>query len=224
MTGTEIKLAVGGGGSFAVHRIYCVGRNYRAHVAEMGGDPDRELPFYFTKPVDALVESGANVPYPPMTSDFQHEVELVVAIGKDGRAIAVEEAYDHVFGFAVGIDLTRRDLQLEARKAGRPWDMGKAFDLSAPCGRLTRLHDVGRMESGQIALWVNGQVRQESDLSMLTWSVAEIIADLSRYVTLRAGDLIFTGTPEGVAPLVPGDGVLARVAGLHDLSISVVEA
>ncbi len=220
----EIKLAVSGGGTFAVHRIYCVGRNYRAHVAEMGGDPDRELPFYFTKPVDALVESGANVPYPPMTSDFQHEVELVVAVGKDGRAIAVDEAYDHVFGFAVGIDLTRRDLQLEARKAGRPWDMGKAFDLSAPCGQLTRLQDVGRMESGQIALWVNGQVRQESDLSMLTWSVAEIVADLSRYVTLRAGDLIFTGTPEGVAPLVPGDGVRARVAGLHDLSISIVEA
>lgn len=224
MTGTGIKLAVRGGGSFAVHRIYCVGRNYRAHVVEMGGDPDRELPFYFTKPADALVENGASIPYPPMTSDFQHEVELVVAIGRDGQAIAADDAYDHIFGFAAGIDLTRRDLQLEARKAGRPWDMGKAFDLSAPCGPLTPLQDAGRMEAGRIALWVNGQVRQESDLSMLIWSVAEIVADLSRYVTLRAGDLIFTGTPEGVAALVPGDTVRACVEGLDELTISIVEA
>ncbi len=219
-----MSLPVRDGGTFAVHRIYCVGRNYRAHVVEMGGDPDRESPFYFTKPVDALVQSGSEVSYPPMTKDFQHEGELVVAIGVDGRDVDVVNAYDHVFGFAAGIDLTRRDLQLEARKTGRPWDMGKAFDASAPCGVITRLQDAGRMERGKLILTVNGEVRQQSDLSLLIWSVAEIVADLSRYVMLRAGDLIFTGTPEGVGPLHPSDRVTVGVEGLEDLSILITKA
>jgi len=221
---SQYKLPVLGGEEFTAHRIYCVGRNYRAHVVEMGGDPDRELPFYFTKPVDALVKSGSDVPYPPMTKDFHHEAELVVAIGLDGRNIAVSEAYGHVFGFAAGIDLTRRDLQLEARRTGRPWDMGKAFDASAPCGAITRLKDAGHMERGKIVLTVNGEPRQQSDLALLIWSVAEVVADLSRYVLLRAGDLIFTGTPEGVGALRPEDHVRVCVEGLEDLNIRIVDA
>ncbi len=223
-TAPVLSVPVRGGGAFAVHRIYCVGRNYRAHVVEMGGDPDRELPFYFTKPVDALVPSGSDVAYPPMTNDFQHEGELVIAIGADGRDVAVASAYDHVFGFAAGIDLTRRDLQLEARKAGRPWDMGKAFDASAPCGTITRLAESGRMERGKLALTVNDEVRQQTDLSLLIWSVAEIVADLSRYVMLRQGDLVFTGTPEGVSALEPGDLVRVCVDGLDELSIRITKA
>jgi fumarylpyruvate hydrolase len=204
---------VAGGAPFPVRRIYCVGRNYRAHAIEMGGDPDREAPFFFLKPTDTVVPSGAAIPYPPHTADYQHEIELVVAIGKGGRNIPVETAIDHVFGYAVGLDMTRRDLQMEARKAGRPWDMGKGFDQSAPCGTISPISKTGALDTGTITLTINGETRQSSDISLLIWNVAEVIADLSTYGELVAGDLIYTGTPEGVGPVRPGD----RLIGLPSL-------
>lgn len=214
---------VRGGGEFPVRRIYCVGRNYRAHAIEMGVDPDREAPFFFLKPADTLVASGARLAYPPRTRDLQHEIELVVAIGKGGTDIRVEDAYAHVFGHAVGLDMTRRDLQIEARKAGRPWDMGKTFEQAAPCGLIHPLADTGPMSVGVISLEVNGDLRQASDLSLLIWNVAEIIADLSTYLTLAPGDLIFTGTPEGVGAVAPGDRLVGRIAGLTDLEVTIHE-
>jgi fumarylpyruvate hydrolase len=214
-------LAIAGGGSFPVHRIYCVGRNYAAHTREMGFDPNREEPFFFLKPADALVASGKAIAYPPMTQDFQHEIELVVAIGEQGRDIAAEQAHRHVFGYAVGLDMTRRDLQMNARKQGRPWDMGKGFDESAPCAALVPALRCGHLEHGAIWLKVNGEVRQRSDISHLIWSVAEVIQHLSRYVTLLPGDLIFTGTPEGVGPVKPGDVMEGHIDGLEDLRTSV---
>lgn len=212
---------VKGGGTFPVRRIYCVGRNYRAHAIEMGADPDRELPFFFLKPSDTIVESGSTVPYPVHTEDYQHEIELVAAIGTGGSNITVESALDHVFGYAVGLDMTRRDLQMVARKAGRPWDMGKGFDQSAPCGEITPRVDAGDMTSGAISLTVNDQTRQTSDLSLLIWSVAEVIADLSTYCELVPGDLIYTGTPENVGPVNRGDTMVGHVDGLTDLTIKV---
>ena len=219
--GPPTQVPVIDGGQFLVHRIYCVGRNYVAHVREMGHDPNREEPFFFLKPADAIVLTGQGVPYPRMSREFHHEVELVLAIGKDGAEIPTDRAYEHIFGAAVGVDLTRRDLQLEAKKQGRPWDMGKAFDHSAPCGTITPL-DVRDMahESG-IWLTVNGQVRQRSNLANLIWSPAEIVFWLSKYVDLRAGDLIYTGTPEGVGPLSRGDALHAHVDGLVDLHVSI---
>ena len=215
-------LAIAGGGSFPVHRIYCVGRNYAAHTREMGFDPNREEPFFFLKPADALVASGKAIAYPPMTQDFQHEIELVVAIGEQGRDIAVEQAHRHVFGYAVGLDMTRRDLQMNARKQGRPWDMGKGFDESAPCAALVPASRCGHLEHGAIWLKVNDEVRQRSDISHLIWSVAEVIQHLSRYVTLLPGDLIFTGTPEGVGPVKPGDVMEGHIDGLEDLRTPVL--
>jgi fumarylpyruvate hydrolase len=214
-------VAILGGGQFPVHRIYCVGRNYAAHAREMGHDPTREEPFFFLKPADAVLPSHSTIPYPRMTKDFHHEVELVLAIGKPGRNIEVERAHDHIWGAAVGIDLTRRDLQMEAKKLGRPWDMGKAFDESAPCGAITAL--AGRPLPGAsiITLTVNGHFRQRSTLSALIWSPAEILFWLSKYVDLLAGDLIYTGTPEGVGPIVAGDVLHAHVDGLSDLIITV---
>lgn len=212
---------VAGGGSFPVRRVYCVGRNYRAHAIEMGADPDREAPFFFTKPADAVVPSGTAIAYPPRTSDYQHEIELVVAIGGHGRDIPVERAHEFVFGYAVGLDMTRRDLQIEARKAGRPWDMGKAFDQSAPCGEISPAVTTGPLSDGAISLAVNGETRQASDLSLLIWNVAEVIADLSTYVALAPGDLIYTGTPEGVGPVQPGDRLVGRIDGLADLEIVI---
>lgn len=206
---------------FPVRRIYCVGRNYRAHALEMGADPDRELPFFFMKPADAVVATGSTIDYPTRSSDFQHEVELVVAIGASGRDVPAEAALDLVYGYAVGLDMTRRDLQMEARAAGRPWDMGKGFDESAPCGRITPIAATGAVESGAIAVSVNGETRQSSDVGLLIWNVAEIIADLSTYVALAPGDLIFTGTPEGVGPVQRGDRLLGSIAGLEDLEISI---
>ena len=212
---------VANGGLFPVRRIYCVGRNYAAHTREMGHDPSREEPFFFLKPMDAIVESGQTVPYPRMSHDFHHEVELVLAIGKDGADIPVARAIDHIFGAAVGVDLTRRDLQMEAKKQGRPWDMGKAFDHSAPCGSITPLNGNDFLREGAIWLAVNSQIRQRSTLGKLIWSPSEIIFWLSQYMDLCAGDLIYTGTPEGVGPLLPGDVVQAHIDGLSDLLFSI---
>jgi fumarylpyruvate hydrolase len=205
---------------FPVRRIYCVGRNYAEHAREMGFDPDREPPFFFMKPADAIVAEGSEIPYPPKTKDFHYEIELVAAIGTGGSDIALDNALDHVFGYAVGIDLTRRDVQIEARKAGRPWDMGKGFDRSAPCSALIRA-DRFDPTSGAIWLEVNGQRKQDSDLSKLIWSVAEVVSYLSGYMELQPGDLIFTGTPEGVGALVGGDTVKGHIDRLGDINISV---
>ena len=205
--------------AFPVRRIYCVGRNYADHAREMGHDPDREAPFFFTKPADAIVADGAEVPFPPMTDELHHEVELVVAIGDGGEAIPLDRALDHVYGYAVGLDMTRRDLQRAAKEAGRPWDLGKGFDRSAPCGAIRPARSIGHPTSGTIHLEVNGETRQRADLSELIWNVAEIIADLSRYVRLEAGDLIMTGTPAGVGPVRPGDELIGTVEGVGTVSV-----
>jgi fumarylpyruvate hydrolase len=206
--------------AFPVRRIYCVGRNYAEHAREMGFDPDREPPFFFMKPADAIVADGAQIPYPPKTVDFQHEIELVAAIGKAGKDIPLDQALDHIFGYAVGIDLTRRDVQIEARKMGRPWDMGKGFDRSAPCSALV---PAAGFDPGSGAIWldVNGVRKQQSDLSKLIWSVAEVVSYLSGYMELMPGDLIYTGTPEGVGPLVPGDRVNGHIDGVGQITITV---
>lgn len=217
----QVTLPIDGTDSlFPVRRIYCVGRNYAAHAREMGFDPDREPPFFFMKPADAIVPDGASIPYPSKTQDFQYEIELVAAIGTAGRDIPLATALDHVFGYAVGIDLTRRDVQIEARKMGRPWDMGKGFDQSAPCAALVPA-DRFDPASGAIWLEVNGKRKQESDLAKLIWSVAEVISYLSGYMELQPGDLIFTGTPEGVGPIVRGDRVTGHIDGLGDISVTV---
>lgn len=210
---------VGRATHFPVRRIYCVGRNYLSHVREMGGD-ERDPPFFFQKPTDAIVHDGATIAYPPATDDFQHEVELVLAIGGGGRDIAVADAARHVFGLAVGVDLTRRDLQLAARNAGRPWEIGKAFDQSAPIAPIVPLE--GALPTGgAISLTVNGTIRQNGDLSQLIWDCSEIVANLSTQYALAPGDLIYTGTPAGVGPLQPGDAITGRVAGLPDLHITI---
>ncbi len=216
------SLAVAGSDlRFPVRRIFCVARNYAAHTREMGGDPTREPPFFFTKPADAIVEDGGTAPYPPATRDLHHEIELVVAIGTAGRDLASDRALDHVFGYAVGIDLTRRDLQAEAKQHGRPWDMAKGFDHSAPCGPIHPAAAIGHPAAGAIVLTVNGTERQHGDLADLIWSVPETIAHLSALVELRPGDLIYTGTPEGVGPVVPGDLLEGRVDGVGGLSVRI---
>ena len=214
-------IAVIGTDPFPVRRIYCVGRNYAAHAREMGHDPDREPPFFFTKPADAVVPTNSVVAYPSQTSDYQHEIEMVVAIGKGGRDIQVEHALDHVFGYAVGLDMTRRDVQSAAKKLARPWDMAKGFDESAPCGPITPVAVCGHPDQGAVWLTVNGQERQKGDLSELIWSVAETIAYLSGFVALQPGDLIFTGTPEGVGAVVKGDRLVGHVDGLTDVVITI---
>lgn len=220
---TLVTLPVSGSEErFPVRRIYCVGRNYAEHAREMGFNPDREPPFFFMKPTDAIVQDGAQITYPSKTSDFHYEIELVAAIGIGGRNIALDAALDHVFGYAVGIDLTRRDVQIEARKMGRPWDMGKGFDQSAPCAPLTLAAQFDPTK-GPIWLEVNGERKQESDLSKLIWSVAEVISYLSGYMELKPGDLIFTGTPEGVGPLAPGDVVKGHIDVLGDICITVTQ-
>jgi fumarylpyruvate hydrolase len=214
---------VRGGGLFPVRRIFCVGRNYAAHAREMGHDPDREPPFFFTKPADAILTGGSDMPYPTATEDLHHEVELVVAIGRGGASIALDDAKSHIWGYAVGLDMTRRDLQGEAKKAGRPWDMGKGFDFSAPIGDLVPAKELGKYTEGHILLTVNGAERQEGDLADMIWSVAEVIAALSRLVRLEPGDLIFTGTPEGVAAVKPGDVMEGRISGLPPLTTRIRE-
>jgi fumarylpyruvate hydrolase len=215
-----VTIPVVGGGLFPVRRIFCVGRNYAEHAREMGHDPDRELPFFFTKPADALV-TGAEMPYPTMTKDLHHEMELVVALGTGGTDIAEADAMSHVWGYAAGLDMTRRDLQGEAKKAGRPWDMGKGFDHSAPIGMMVPARGVD-CAHGKIELKVNGKVRQTSDLSKLIWSVPEVIAFLSKLVKLAPGDLIFTGTPEGVAACVRGDVLEGTVEGVGTVKTTIV--
>jgi fumarylpyruvate hydrolase len=202
---------------FPVRRIYCVGLNYAEHAREMGKDPNRHPPFFFGKPADAVVGSGAHLPYPPKTADLHHEVELVVALGQGGSNIPAANAPSLIFGYAVGIDLTRRDLQAAAKKAGRPWDMGKGFDHSAPIGALAKGVPPA---TGAISLTVDGKVRQSGDLQDMIWSVAEIIAALSTYIEVAAGDLIFTGTPSGVGPIQRGETVRGIIAGVEPVEVS----
>ncbi|MBN8942991.1 MAG: fumarylacetoacetate hydrolase family protein [Rhizobiales bacterium] len=212
---------VGSEAVFAVRRLYCVGRNYVDHIREMKEGDERDPPFFFQKPADAIVGDGGAVPYPTHTDDFQHEIELVAAIGRGGRNIPVAQALDHVFGYAVGIDLTRRDRQREARDLRLPWEVGKSFDRSAPCGPLHAAVEGGHITAGAISLSVNGKTRQTGDIGQMIWNVAEIVANLSRHYALAPGDLIFTGTPAGVGPVVPGDRLEGTVAGLGRLTITI---
>ena len=212
---------VEGGGAFPVRRIFCVGRNYGAHVREMGGDEKQHPPIFFTKPADAVVTGGAEIAYPQATQDLHHEIELVVALRGGGREVAVGSALDLVFGYAAGVDLTRRDLQGLAKKDGRPWDAGKAFDSSAPLGLLRRAEGA-RPPEGDIRLALDGEQRQSAPLSDMIWSVAEIIAEASRLWELKAGDLIFTGTPEGVGPIARGQRVEGRVGDLPPVTFTIV--
>lgn len=209
---------------FPVNRIFCVGRNYAAHAREMGKDPERDPPFFFMKPASAIIDAAqpVSISYPSMTSNYQYEVELVVAIGKGGFEIPSDQALDHVFGYAVGLDMTRRDVQLAARDAGRPWEFGKSFSDSAPIGALHPVKHIGHVDSAAIELTVNGATKQASDVARLIWSTAECIAHLSRYEPLRPGDLIMTGTPEGVGPVVTGDVMRGRVDKLTEVTVSVV--
>ncbi len=201
---------------FPVRRIFCVGQNYADHAREMGSNPDREQPFFFSKPADAVVESGAVLPFPRQTNNLHHEVELVVALGAGGSDVSAQDAAAMVFGHAVGIDLTRRDLQADAKAKGRPWDMAKGFDASAPVGALT---PGAPPAAGAITLRVNGDLRQNGDLSQMIWNVAEVISTLSTYVALAPGDLIFTGTPAGVGPIQPGETVVAEISGTAPVEI-----
>lgn len=211
---------------FPVRRIYCVGRNYAAHAREMGADPQRDPPFFFCKPADAVVPVArgitADLAYPPETANYHHEVELVVAIGKRGRNIASNDANDHVWGYAAGLDMTRRDLQFALRDKGRPWELGKAFDQSAPIAPIVPASRSGHPTAGRIWLEVNGMLKQQGDLADLIWPVPDTIAHLSKYFELFPGDLIFTGTPEGVGPVVRGDVLSGGVEGLSELSIRIV--
>jgi fumarylpyruvate hydrolase len=208
---------------FAVRRIFCVGRNYAEHVREMGGDPKSDPPIFFTKPADAIVASGSVVPYPPQTADLHFEAELVVALKSGGSGIAQEQALSHVFGYAVGNDLTRRDLQHAARGKGLPWDMSKGFDASAQIGAITAAERFGEPGAQSIWLTVNGEQRQRSQLSHMIWSVPEIIALLSEYVSLQPGDLVYTGTPDGVGPLQRGDQVRVGIDGLDELEFRIAQ-
>jgi fumarylpyruvate hydrolase len=216
----------GSSDDFPVRRIYCVGRNYAAHAREMGSDPTREPPFFFCKPGDAVVPVASGTigdhPYPAETANYHHEIELVAAIGKAGSNISTADAPSHVWGYAVGLDMTRRDLQTGLKDKGRPWELGKSFDRSAPIGPLHPASRIGHPATGRIWLTVNGQPRQQGDLADLIWSVPETIAHLSKYFELRPGDLIFTGTPEGVGPVVRGDIVAGGIAGLGELTIRIV--
>ena len=206
---------------FPVRRIYCVGRNYLEHIREMKESDERDPPFFFQKPRDAIVRDGQTVPYPSSTSDFQFEVELVVAIGKAAREVGKDTALDHVFGYAVGFDMTRRDRQRESGKKGLPWEIGKSFDASAPCGQLHPVASVGHISHGQIFISVNGETKQNSLIEKMIWNVPEIVSNLSQQYDLFEGDLIYTGTPAGVCAVVAGDVLLGKVAGLTDLEITI---
>jgi len=218
-----VSLAVRGSSArFPVRRVYCVGRNYAEHTREMGHDPDRELPFFFQKNPDNLVLDNGDFPYPPLSNNVHFEVEMVVAIGKGGSDISVESALDHVYGYALGLDMTRRELQGEAKKTGRPWEIGKAFEHSAPMTDIVAVKDVGHLSKGAIWLKVNGEVKQQSDLDQLIWNVPEIIAHLSKTFELKAGDLIMTGTPAGVGPIKRGDVMEGFCEGIGTISAKVV--
>jgi fumarylpyruvate hydrolase len=207
-------------GRFPVRRIYCVGRNYLAHIRELGHD-ENEPPFFFAKASDMLVQNGATISYPPLTHNYHHEIELVVAMKSGGLNLSVDDALNHVYGYAVGLDMTRRDLQQAAAKKGQPWEVGKSFDQAAPCSAIFPVAKVGHPNKGKIQLSVNAVERQNADLTMMIWSVPEIIYHLSRQVSLAAGDLIYTGTPEGVGPVVSGDQMVGHIDGLGELSITV---
>jgi fumarylpyruvate hydrolase len=211
----------GTGDQFPIGRIFCVGRNYAAHAREMGSDPSREPPFFFAKDADAYAPDGAIIAYPPATRDYHHEVELVVAIGGTGADVALGQAPSLIFGYAVGLDMTRRDLQADAKAHGRPWSTAKNFPQSAPMGAITPVEHTGLLREGAIGLTVNGTTRQHADISDMIWSVDETIVALSRLYTLRPGDLIFTGTPEGVGAVVPGDTLAATIAGLSPLTVTI---
>jgi len=206
---------------FPVRRVFCVGRNYAAHAIEMGGDPTREAPFFFTKPADAVIDDGVTIPYPPQTEDFHHEAELVVAIGKAGQNVSVDDALEHVWGYAPGNDLTRRDLQRVAKERGRPWDMSKGFDRSAVIGALCPASEVGHPTEGSIQCIVNDEMRQDANLNELIWKIPEIVSLLSETVAIEPGDLILTGTPAGVGPLQPGDTCVVRIAGLGEVRTTI---
>ncbi len=206
---------------FPVHRIYCVGQNYADHAIEMGGDPTRNPPFFFQKNPDNLVINGSDFPYPPKTEDVHHEIELVVALKTGGSDIPVETALDHVYGYAVGIDMTRRDLQAVAKKAGRPWEVAKAFEHSAPCSAIVPVSEIGHPQSAAIALKINGEQRQAGDLNQMIWKVPETIAYLSSLFVLQPGDLIYTGTPAGVGAVKRGDLLQGNVDGVGTISVKV---
>ena len=209
---------------FPVHRIYCIGRNYASHAREMGKDPEREPPFFFLKPADAIVANNATIPYPKATENVHYEIELVAAIGKACEGVSETAALDYVFGYAVGIDLTRRDLQAAARKMGRPWDVGKGFDDSAPCTAIHPAAEIGHPATGAIWLKVNGETKQSADISELIWSVPEQVAVLSGMYRLLPGDLIYTGTPAGVGPVVPGDRISGGVEGVDEIDLRIEPA
>jgi fumarylpyruvate hydrolase len=217
---------VGSSEVFPVRRIYCIGRNYAAHAREMGSDPTREPPFFFQKPTDAIqnvaVGEVADHPYPSLTKNYHYEVELVAALKSGGRNIPVEGALEHVYGYAVGLDMTRRDLQRAMGDEKKPWEIGKSFDRAAPIGPIHPVDKVGHVGKGPISLAVNGQVKQNSDLTNMIWNVAEQIAKLSEAFELKAGDIIYSGTPENVGPVVKGDVILCKIAGLPDMSIKIV--
>jgi 2-keto-4-pentenoate hydratase/2-oxohepta-3-ene-1,7-dioic acid hydratase in catechol pathway len=219
---------VGADAAFPVRRIYCIGRNYAAHAREMGSDPTREPPFFFQKPTDAIqfVAPGtvADHPYPSMTRNYHYEVELVAALKSGGRNIPAERALEHVYGYAVGLDMTRRDLQRGIGDQKKPWEIGKSFDMSAPIGPIHPAERTGPFTKGAISLQVNGQVKQNADLSQMIWSVAEQISKLSEAFELKAGDIIYSGTPENVGPVVPGDVILCKIEGLPDLSVRIAPA
>ena len=211
----------GSSARYAVSRIFCVGRNYAAHAREMGGDPNREPPFYFTKPANALVDSGSTIPYPPGTKNYHYEMELVIAIGAPVFKVSPEDAAAAIWGYAAGLDMTRRDLQAEAKAAGRPWDTAKGFEQSAVITDLIPQSHSGVMDKGAITLEVNGVEKQRGDLSDMIWSAPEIVANLSQYYHLVPGDLIYTGTPEGVGAVKPGDVLTGHIEGLTDLSLTI---
>ncbi len=206
---------------FPVHRIYCVGRNYAAHAREMGADPDREPPFYFMKPADAVARNGGTIPYPPRTKKLHYEIELAVAVGKAGKDIKPSRAQDHIFGYAVGIDLTRRDLQDVAKEKRRPWDTGKSFEGAAPITAIHEVDQLGHPAAGRIWLAVNGEIQQDGDIRDMIWNVAEIIAELSSLFTLAPGDLIYTGTPAGVGAVIRGDHITGGIDGVDEIEIRI---
>ena len=214
-------IPVVGGGAFPVRRVYCIGRNYAAHAVEMGHDPDREPPFFFQKNPNNLDASG-EFPYPPHSSDVHHEAELLVALKSGGTNIALEDALDHVWGYGVSLDMTRRDLQGQAKKMGRPWEIGKAFERSAPVGPLKAVTETGHLDAGRVELKVNGELRQEGDMNQMIWKVPEMIAYLSDYFELAAGDVILSGTPAGVGPVERGDVMEVSIEGLDTLTVKVV--
>jgi fumarylpyruvate hydrolase len=212
----------GTGDEFPVRRIYCIGRNYAEHAIEMGHDPTKEPPFFFQKNPDNILKDGQDFPYPSKSEDVHFEIELVVALKSGGTNIPVERAMDHVFGYAVGLDMTRRDLQGEAKKLGRPWEIGKAFEHSAPCGPLVPAERVGPLTQGAVTLEVNGETRQQGDVNQMIWKIPEMISYLSDYFTLAPGDLIMSGTPAGVGAVKRGDRLVGRVEGVGELSVRVV--